>query len=116
MRDPLDFFDAKERPLVPRSHVIETAFRLDARGRVSIRPTREAIATLARSLRALNVDSVAIAITNAYLAPEVETAFAAALGRGSKGVSITTASGIWPEIREYERAMVGLMNAPISHR
>lgn len=114
MRDPLNFFDAKERPLVPRSHVIETAFRLDARGRVSIRPTREAIATLARSLRALNVDSVAIAITNAYLAPEVETAFAAALGRRLEGVSITTASGIWPEIREYERAMVGLMNAYIA--
>jgi len=114
MRDPLNFFDSKEVPLVPRSHVIETDFRLDANGNVSVEPTSAAIATIAAQVGDLGVQSLAIAITNAYLAPELESRFAAQLAEQLTGVSITAVSSIWPEIREYERAMVGLMNAYIA--
>lgn len=114
MRDPLNFFDTKERPLVPRSHVLEVPLRLDARGRPILTPKPSDVRSLARRLRELRLTSAAVAITNAYLAPEIEASFCAELAAQVPEISITSAAAIWPEIREYERTMVGLMNAYIA--
>lgn len=114
MRDPLNFFDSKEVPLVPRSHVIETPFRLDARGRVLVKASQADIEAVVERLHALGARSAAVSITNGYLAPELEQAFSARIARKARDVAITSAAQTWPEIREYERAMVALMNAYIS--
>ena len=52
-------------------------------------------------------------LINGYTAPEVEGALAERLAALLDGVPVSSASVIWPEIREYERTLVACMNASI---
>ncbi len=112
MKDPLNFFDRKEVPLVPRSHVLETGFRIDARGGVADAGEDE-IAALAQRLGALDVEAFAVVVLNAHLKPDSESAFARRLSAAS-GIEAWPSGTIWPQIREYERGVVAVMNAYVA--
>lgn len=118
MPSSFDLHADKERPLVPRGRVIEIGARLAADGRVTERPDAAEIARVAAELRALDLDAAALVTVNGYLDPGFESDLAAQIA-GASGLEISAAAAIWPEIREYERALVACLNAyiqPLMHR
>jgi N-methylhydantoinase A len=113
MPSSFNFHANKEVPLVPRDHVLEIGARLDRNGQPTQRPDDAELARTAAALRALAPDAVALMLINGYAAPEVEGALADRLATLLDGVPVSSASVIWPEIREYERTLVACMNASI---
>ena len=97
--------------LLPRRHVIEVPERTDKHG-VEIEPVN--VAVLRARLQALDaagIDSLAVCLLNAYVAPEHEQEVAAVLAEVFPGRHISLSTELWPEIREYERAVVAVLNA-----
>ncbi len=106
-----DFTLKKELPLVPRDRVFETSARILVDGTVSGRPKAAAYDRLAGELRAAGVQAVCVLLLNSYAHPAMEDEVAAALGRRLRGIPVTASARIWPERREFERALVAVMNA-----
>ena len=113
MPSSYDFASAKEEPLVPRDLVFEIGARSAFDGKVLARPDPAEIAALAETLKARGVAAVAIMLLNSYADPKLETEVADALTARLPGVLVSQSSQVWPEIREYERALVATLNAYI---
>ncbi|NIP14614.1 MAG: hydantoinase/oxoprolinase family protein [Pseudomonadales bacterium] len=101
----------RPQPLVPRRLRLPVRERLDARGGV-LRPldlasVDAAVATLASD----GVESVAIGFLHGYANPDHEHAAAARVREQLPDVSVTLASRVCPEIREYERLSTACANA-----
>lgn len=114
MPSSYDFHSGRGEPLVPRERMLEVDARIDAKGRVIARPEAAALAMLAEALTATGADAVAVMLLNSYLDPALEEEVAAALERHLPGLPITRSAVIWPEIREFERALVAGMNAYVT--
>ena len=101
----------RPRPLVPRHLRLPVSERLDANGRVLL-PLD--IASLEAALPVLDehaVQSVAIGYLHAFINPEHEQRTAQWLARARPDLSITLASEVCPEIREFERLSTACANA-----
>jgi N-methylhydantoinase A len=108
-----DFTVPREAPLVPRRLMFEVPARLRADGRVEERPDRTSLDHVAAAIAAARVDAVAVMLLNAYRDPTLEREVADALRTRLPGLPVTESSLLWPEVREYERALVGGLNAYI---
>ncbi|MGD2129892.1 MAG: hydantoinase/oxoprolinase family protein [Lysobacterales bacterium] len=100
-------------PLVPRYLRLPVRERLDRDGKVLI-PLDEA--TVDATLPVLDehgVESVAIGYLHAFMNPRHEERTAEILQAARPGLSITLASEVCPEIREYERFSTACANAYI---
>jgi N-methylhydantoinase A len=96
-------------PLVPRDLRFGIEERTAASGKILRRPSAAAIARLARKLKRLNADSIALCFLFSYLNPENERVVAAALRALQLPLSIS--HEILPEFREYERLATVVINA-----
>ena len=96
-------------PLVPRDLRFGIEERTAASGKVLRRPSAAAIARLARNLKRMNADSIALCFLFSYLNPENERVVAAALRALQLPVSVS--HEILPEFREYERLATVVINA-----
>jgi N-methylhydantoinase A len=108
-----DFTAPREAPLVPRDLMFELGARQRADGRIETDPDPDEIKALAQKLRTSGVEAVAIMLLNSYRNPDMEIAVADALRAELPGVLITESAVVWPEVREYERALVAGLNASI---
>jgi N-methylhydantoinase A len=113
MADSYDFFAVPEVPLASRDHVLELGARLDVRGSVVAEPSDSDYALLADRLRKSEVDAVAVVLINAYANSAFEIDVAARLG-GLLDMPVVASTETWSEVREYERAMVAVMNAAVT--
>lgn len=113
IRSSFDFFARPEVPLVSRDRVVELAARLDRTGRPVTMPDEAEYDRVAAQLSTLAVDAVAVVLLHAYANPSFEAAAAAALAERLR-VPVTASTAIWSASREYERAMVAVMNAYVS--
>jgi N-methylhydantoinase A len=111
MPSSFDFHASKEEPLVPRYRIVEIDARLSSSGEVTSMPDETELDRVAEELKAIGVDAAALVLINGYTKPAVERELAARLARKTPGLGITSAAAIWPEIREYERALVACINA-----
>ena len=110
------FYAERPRPLVPRRHVRGVRERILANGHV-FRPLDPAEAvTAAGELRAAGVTSLAICFLHAYRNPLHERQAAAAIRDSFPDLYVCASSEVWPQQREYERALVATMNAFIGPR
>jgi N-methylhydantoinase A len=109
-----DFFATREPPIVPRDLVFELDARLDADGTVAFAPKPAAIDALATRLRATAADAIAVMFINAYRDPPFEQAIAQRLQGSLPDIAITASTSIWPEMREYERALIAALNAYVA--
>jgi 5-oxoprolinase (ATP-hydrolysing) len=106
-----DIMIDRPAPLVPRYLRLPVTERLDAAGKV-LRPLD--LASLEAALPILDADqveSVAIGYLHAFVNPQHEQQTAEWLARKRPGLSITLASEVCPEIREYERLSTACANA-----
>ena len=109
--DLYDLLLERPEPLVPAPLRLEVDERVLADGTVA-RPLgeREA-AALARRLRELRVESVAICLLHAYVNPVHERLLGETMRRDAPEIDVTLSSEIAPEWREYERSSTAAANA-----
>jgi len=96
-------------PVVPREMCFGFRERVDARGRVLVRPTTREIRRIARAVRASGAESVAVSLLFSFLRPEHEQL----LGKGLYGLSISLSHEVLAEFREYERSSTTALDAYI---
>lgn len=113
MPSSYDLHAQKEEPLVPRDLAFEVAARGRPDGGAAVEPTDEALAELAERIRATGVAAVAVMLLNSYANPALERRVAEGLRARLPGVLVSCSAEVWPEIREYERALVATLNAYI---
>ncbi|EHM03024.1 hydantoinase/oxoprolinase [Acetobacteraceae bacterium AT-5844] len=109
--DQYDVFIEKPVPLVPRALRFTVPERVDAEGAIRLPLDEAAVAALAPELEKAGVQSVAFAFLHAYANPAHEQRAAAVLKALLPGLSITLASEVCPEVREYERTSTAVANA-----
>lgn len=113
MPSSYNFRAGKEAPLVPRARVFEIPARITSSGEVLSRPTDDDIAAVAAAVQEAEVDAVSVLLLNAPANPDFEAEIAAALGDHLDGTAVAASTTVWPEIREYERAVAATLNATI---
>lgn len=107
-----NLFFATPAPPVPRDRTFEVVERIDARGNVVVPADGDQVAQIAHQVTASGAQSVAVCLLHAYANSTHEQLAAeacrAALGPGA---FVVTSAEVWPELREYERAMTTIMCA-----
>lgn len=114
--DVFNFFTDVPDPLVPRSLTFEIPERTLADGTIYRPADLAAVAEVAERLTESGVEAVAICFLHSYRNPANEIAVGDALGRAKPGLHISLSSDIWPQMREYERALAAVMNAYVGRR
>lgn len=113
MPSSFDLYAGKEEPLVPRDRIVEIGARLGPGGRVVDAPDDAELDRVAAALKATDADAVAVLILHGYTNPDFEAGLAARLSERLPSLPVTGSAVIWPEVREYERALVACLNAYI---
>jgi N-methylhydantoinase A len=106
-----DIMIDRPRPLVPRYLRLPVRERLDRDGRVLIPLDEASVEAVLPVLDEHGVESVAIGYLHAYVNPQHERRTAEILRAARPGLSITQASEVCPEIREFERLSTACANA-----
>ena len=110
--DHYDLMIDRPVPLVPRTLRLEVKERLSADGEVLVPLDESAIKSLARTIIAEDVTSVAIGFLHAYAHDHHETRVRELLAKHlPDNVTICISSEVAPEIREYERFSTTVANA-----
>ena len=106
-----DVFAEMPEPLVPRQRRLEVNERLRADGSV-LKPLDEAEArAVARALKNLRVESVAVCLLNSFENPAHEQAVKRIVAEELPGASVSISYEVLPQIREYERTSTTVTNA-----
>ncbi|MET7339303.1 hydantoinase/oxoprolinase family protein [Nonomuraea sp. NPDC005650] len=113
MPSSFDLYAGKEEPLVPRNLIVELRARLGPRGERVSEPDAAELDRVAARLRTTGADAAAVVILHGYTDPAFEEGVAAGLRERLPSLPVTASATVWPEVREYERALVACMNAYI---
>jgi N-methylhydantoinase A len=89
----------------------EAVERLDARGNVVVPVDEAQVEEIVRDLVDSGIESLTIALINAYVNPAHEEQIGAIVERLYPGFPVTLSSHVLPEFREYERALTACMNS-----
>ncbi|MCW5770940.1 MAG: hydantoinase/oxoprolinase family protein, partial [Rhodospirillaceae bacterium] len=111
MPSAFDFSAKRETPLIPRNLVFEVGARCLSNGEVVDRPDEAALDALAARLKEADLKAVAVMLVNSFRHPELERLVADGLRARLPDLPVTESAAIWPEIREYERALLAALNA-----
>jgi N-methylhydantoinase A/oxoprolinase/acetone carboxylase beta subunit len=117
--DSYDLRMLKPEPLVPRQLRFDVAERTGAAGDVVTPLDEDCVRAIAARLLEAAVESVAVVYLHAFRNPAHERRTGAILAEHLPGVTISLASAVAPEIREYERMSTTAANAyvqPITRR
>jgi N-methylhydantoinase A len=114
--NPHHFYADKPKPLVPRRWVREIDERVTAGGVVLRAPDPEQVRREAARLRDEGVTAIAICFLHAYRYDVAERVAKETIQRHFPDLYVCTSSEIWPQYREYERALVTVMNAYVGDR
>lgn len=103
----------REKALVGRRDVFEVSSRMLSDGAMLRNTDMAELDTLAAQIRLGGYDAVAVMLLNSYVDPATEAALADALAERLAGVPVTASAQVWPEVKEYERALIAVLNAYI---
>ena len=109
--DPFDLHYQRDEPLIPRELRLEVAERMGSKGEVVIPLDVSALETLARDIRKLGVESVAVFFMNSYINPSHEEAAAEKLKEFLPDTYVTFSTDLTREWYEYERCSTVAANA-----
>ena len=102
------------KPLVPRWLRYEVSERMRADGIVHVSLDEQELKEIASTLKAANIDCVAVCFLHSHAFPEHEERAAEILRKNMPDeVSIMTSSMVYPEFREYERFSTTVLNAAL---
>lgn len=111
MPDPFNFYTQKPRPLVRRNFVREVDERILGSGRVDTPLDQAGVEAAAAELIDKGAELLAICFINAFKNATHEEEAARIIRTRYPSIPLSLSSEIWPEIREFERTMVTVMNA-----
>jgi N-methylhydantoinase A len=111
MPDPFNFYTQKARPLVRKNFVREVDERILGSGDVHTPLDQASVERAADELIASGAQVLTICFINSFRNPSHERLAAALIRARHHDVRVSISSDIWPEIREYERSLVTVMNA-----
>jgi len=97
--------------LVPRHLRLGVRERLRADGRIELPLDTESLDKAIDTLKAENVESVAVCYFHAWRDPSHELATAEAVNRALPGAYISLSSSVLPQIKEFERVSTTIVNA-----
>jgi N-methylhydantoinase A len=106
-----DFLWERLPPLIPRRRRIEVTERVTARGEVFTPLNGDEVRRAIETLRAQNVEAVAICFINSFANPAHEQQAAALVRQLLPDVALSISHEVLPEIREYERMSSTSVNA-----
>ena len=101
------------RPVTP-DLIFGVRERVDHTGRVLEPLDEEQCREVARRLRALDLESVAICFLYAFLHPEHERRAAEIVQEECPGLWVSASSVVLPQFREFERSMATVLNAYVT--
>jgi len=116
MPDPFSLFSARPLPLARRNFVRGVRERIDGNGRIVTPLDLDGLGSAAQELVDGGARVLAILFLHAYRNPAHENQARQYLASLFPDLSISISSEIWPQIREYERATVLVMNSYIAPR
>ncbi|HYF17564.1 MAG TPA: hydantoinase/oxoprolinase family protein [Ramlibacter sp.] len=105
------WYGNRPEPLVPRERVHEVAERLRADGTVAVPLDEADLARAVAAARAQDVEGLVICFLHAYRDPAHERAARAFVARVAPDLFTCCSHEVWPQMREYERSIVTLVNA-----
>ncbi|HMK81953.1 MAG TPA: hydantoinase/oxoprolinase family protein [Xanthobacteraceae bacterium] len=114
MPSSFNFALGKERRVVPRDRVLECGTRIGPNGVALARASDVELDEIAARIRGWQLPAVAVMLLNSYVDKTAEVDVAARLSARLPGTHMVASAEIWPEIREYERALVAVLNAQIT--
>jgi N-methylhydantoinase A len=110
---PMRFDSRRPLPLVPREWVREVRGRIGADG-TEIEPLHEQdVIDAARALAAAGVEIAVLTFIHSYRNPAHEQLARAIIRRAGIDLRLDLSSDIWPQAREYERAVLTAINASV---
>jgi N-methylhydantoinase A len=110
---PMRFDSRRPVPLVPRALVREVGGRIGADG-AEIDPLSETdVLAAADELLGLGCEIAVVVLLHAYRNPTHEQAVRAAVEKAGLTLRLELSSEVWPQAREYERAVLTAINASI---
>jgi N-methylhydantoinase A len=113
-RDPMyDFKYRKPKTLVPRYLAFEVTERSDFQGNVLTPFAHTEAAAVARQLRALGIEAVAVCFLHSYVNPAHELDMEEVLRQECPEILVTLSHRLSREYREYERTSTAVMDAYI---
>lgn len=114
--DIFNFFTAMPEPLVRRAHVVEVDERCLADGTIARSVDPDEIAAAAARFRALGIDAVAVGFLHSYRNAANEREVGRILAEVAPELFVSLSSDVWPQMREFERTLVSVMNAYVGRR
>jgi N-methylhydantoinase A len=105
------YFWVKPDRIVPLERVFEVTERLDFRGDVLTPFDEDDALLVARRLRELDVTAVGVCLIHSYANPAHELRMREVLLTENPELVVSISSEVWPEYREYERAVTTLVDA-----
>ena len=109
--DQYDLMIEKVEPIVPRRLRHTVPERVDSTGRILVPLDEDAVRRVADDLGAAGIESVAVGFLHGYANPVHERRVEAILNEALPELSVTLASEVCPEVREYERFTTASVNA-----
>ncbi len=108
---PVDMFNERPLPLIPRERVFEVGERLLADGAVDVALDTASVVAAAKAARDAGVDTLCICFLHSYRNPVHEHAARDAIAAVDPTLDVVLSSDVWPQQSEYERAVVAVLNA-----
>ncbi|MGQ4891421.1 MAG: hydantoinase/oxoprolinase family protein [Candidatus Njordarchaeia archaeon] len=106
-----NFFFRKPKVLIDRELRFEVNERLDPSGKVLKPLEPDEVLEIAKKLKALNIESVAVSLLHSYINPKHEKMIEKLLKSENGDLEISISSEVNPEYREYERTSTTVVNA-----
>jgi N-methylhydantoinase A len=110
---PMRFDSRRPMPLVPRERVHEVRGRIGPDGREIEKLDEQGLLEAATALAAAGVEIAVVAFIHSYRNPAHERLARDLVERHGVDLRMELSSDIWPQAREYERAVLTTINASI---
>lgn len=107
---PVDLFNSRTVPLVPRENVFAVPGRLLADGTEDTPLDEEAVRSAFKSMQDRGIVGAAVCFINAYRHPTHEARATAIAREEFPGLEVMASHEVWPQQAEYERAVLTLLN------
>ncbi len=114
--DVFNFFTELPVPLLPRAHVYEIPERALGDGSILQQVDEAAVRDAAERLAQEGIESVAICFLHSYRNPANEQRARDVLHDVAPDLYISVSAEVWPQMREYERALAAVMNGYVGRR
>ena len=114
--DAYNLFFSKHTPLIERALRFEVPERLLADGEIYKELDEERVRATARTLKTLNIESVAVLLLHSYRNPDHETRVKQIVQEELPGIFVSASHELSQEYREFERVSTVAANAYVGPR